>query len=225
MTEMYSMLSGVRDFPKHHGCLSQRVRWGRHGHLAWRSTLAIPTESTAHFRTMTAVPVQVMKLWPTGWFGSGHRQAACDPPRTSARTSWRSGASPASQRLPPSGSSRRDTAKARMAATAKQAGPALNPACTGSGPEEWWEARCTVPGKVAKEGGSFSTKAPADLDPDNDETCPSCVRELGVRLAPLGGERRSGGRVTTADVGRTVRARPEWSPACDSSSSQDAGLR
>ena len=57
----------------------------------------------------------------------------------------------------------------------KEAGPALDPACTGSGPEEWWEA---------KEGGSFSTETPADLDPDNDETCPSCALELGVRLAP-----------------------------------------
>ena len=42
-----------------------------------------------------------------------------------------------------------------------------------------------MPGKVAKEGGSFSTKAPADLDPGSDETCPLCARELGVRLAPL----------------------------------------
>ena len=66
----------------------------------------------------------------------------------------------------------------------KEAGPVLDPACTGSGPEEWWEASRTVSGKLAKEGGSFSTETPADLDPDNDETCPSCALELGVRLAP-----------------------------------------
>eukprot|EP00439_Symbiodinium_sp_Y106_P045734 s4836_g5.t2 len=71
----------------------------------------------------------------------------------------------------------------------KEAGPALDPACTGSGPEEWSEAGRTVSGKVAKEGGSFSTTAPADLDPDNDETCPSCARELGVRLAARGAGR------------------------------------
>ena len=52
-----------------------------------------------------------------------------------------------------------------------------------------------MPGKVAKEGGSFSTKAPADLDPGSDETCPSCARELGVRLAPLAARGGLDGRV------------------------------
>ena len=35
--------------------------------------------------------------------------------------------------------------------------------------------------------------------------------------------RCSGGRATAADVGSTVRARPEWGPACESSSARDAG--
>ena len=50
-------------------------------------------------------------------------------------------------------------------------------------------------GEVVKDSGSFSTEVPADLDPDNKETCPSCGFGLGVHLAPLaasGGYRRPG---------------------------------
>ena len=61
----------------------------------------------------------------------------------------------------------------------EDAGPALDPSCTCSGPERRREAGRTVPCQVAEEGGSFSTKAPAYLDPKNDE---ARARELGVSL-------------------------------------------
>ena len=51
--------------------------------------------------------------------GAGRRLASRGPPRPSARTSSRSGAIPASQTSPPSGSSSNDAAKARMAATVR----------------------------------------------------------------------------------------------------------
>ena len=67
----------------------------------------------------------------------------------------------------------------------EEAGPALDPAGTGSGPERRRQAGITVPREVAEEGGGFSTEPPANLDPDNDKTLPSRARKLGVRLAPL----------------------------------------
>ena len=65
----------------------------------------------------------------------------------------------------------------------EEAGPALDPAGTGSGPERRREAGSTVPREVAEEGGGFSTEAPANLDPDNNETRPSRARELGGAAA------------------------------------------
>ena len=54
----------------------------------------------------------------------------------------------------------------------EEAGPALDPAGTGSGPERRRQAGSAVPREVAEEGGGFSTEPPANLDPDNDETRP-----------------------------------------------------
>ena len=106
----------------------------------------------------------------------------------------------------------------------EEAGPALDPAGTGSGPERRWEAGSAVPHEVAEDGGGFSTEAPANLDPDNDETRPSRARGLGGRRSRRRRSTRrcSEGRATAADVGSTVRARPEWGPDCESSSARDA---
>ena len=52
------------------------------------------------------------------------------------------------------GSRRREAACAKHGATADRSGG----------------GRLAAPRGVAEEGGSFSTEAPADLDPDNDET-------------------------------------------------------
>lgn len=114
----------------------------------------------------------------------------------------------------------------------EDAGPALDPSCAGGSPEEWGEASRAVPGKVAKEGGSFDTEAPANLDPDNDQARPSCGLEFGVRLAPLtasggldGRARARGGtrlrlpvprdRTDERGVKRELRPVPKGQAVCD----------
>ena len=68
----------------------------------------------------------------------------------------------------------------------EDAGPALDPSCTCSSPERRREAGRTVSCQVAEvEGGSFSSEAPAYLDPNNDEARPPRARELGVSLSPF----------------------------------------
>ena len=67
----------------------------------------------------------------------------------------------------------------------QDAGPALDPSCICSSPERRREAGRTVSCQVAEEGGSFSSEAPAYLDPNNDEARPSRARELGVSLSPF----------------------------------------
>ena len=86
--------------------------------------------------------------------------------------------------------------------------------------------------QVAEEGGSFSSEAPADLDPDNDEARPSRARELGVSLSPFaagGGVdgsaragvgarlRLAGARDRADDCGieRELRSVPEWQAVGD----------
>ena len=73
----------------------------------------------------------------------------------------------------------------------EEAGPALDPAGTGSGAERRRQAGSAVPREVAEEGGGFSTEPPANFDPDNDETRPSRARKLGVFGAACD-ERRPG---------------------------------
>ena len=58
----------------------------------------------------------------------------------------------------------------------EDAGPALDPSCACSSPERRREAGRTVSCQVAEEGGSFSSEAPAYLDPNNDEARPSRAR-------------------------------------------------
>ena len=50
----------------------------------------------------------------------------------------------------------------------------------------WREAGSTVQGKVAEEGGDFSTEALVNLDPDTDETGPSLAQRFGGHAPRLG---------------------------------------
>ena len=74
----------------------------------------------APFRLSSAVPVHEYNGLRAGsGQDAGRRLASRGPLPPAARTSWRSGTTPASQSSPPGGSSSNDAAKARMAATAR----------------------------------------------------------------------------------------------------------
>ena len=58
--------------------------------------------------------------------------------------------------------------------------------------------------QVAEEGGSFSSEAPAYLDPNNDEARRSRAREHGVSLSPFAASGGMDGRAR-AGVGARLR--------------------
>ena len=96
-------------------------------------------------------------------------------PRASAKTSWRSGASPCLSRVADVATVRELKQRRSIGAHGShsdETGPPLDP----PGARGWPH--------VAAQGGEgrrqLGTEAPSDFDADDNETCPARARKLGV---------------------------------------------
>ena len=116
------------------------------------------------------------------------------PQRASARSSCNSGSGP-SPSSAAGGSSRREAAKARWAATAKSPDQCATQAVIAAGLDAAGTA-VALCREQAQELHGLSAKPAANLDTGNDEAAPPCSGEFWVgvvSLRSLAGHRRGGG--------------------------------